>query len=209
MKSLQLFWQDESTIARLSKALKDGDVVAGTSDTVLGLLADTTQEGFLALNAIKGRHDKPYLVLIASVDKVNHFAQFPLSPDVQKLMAACWPGPLTLVLPAKKELAPWLAPSGTIALRVPQHAGLLELLPHFEGLYSTSANLAGKPVPKTLNELDALIRENVAYVVDDKEGKNTVVPSTIIDCTRPQLKIIREGTYSIADLKKIIKHKIE
>lgn len=210
MKSFKQVWQNPATQELITRALKKGDVVAGTSDTVIGLLADTTEQGFLSLNALKGREAKPYVILIASPDNVAYFAQTPLSPQVQKLMSSCWPGPLTLVLPAKKGLPSWLAsPSGSIALRVPNHAGLLKLLPHFEGLYSTSANLSGKPVPSTLDELDPGVEANVAYVVDDDAGKNGVVPSTIIDCTQDRLKVIREGAYSIAGLQAIIGYVLE
>lgn len=204
-------WQNPATVELLCRELKNGQVVAGTSDTVLGLLADTTEEGFLALNALKGREAKPYVILIASPEKIGYFAQEPLSPEIKKLMAACWPGPLTLVLPAKKGMEPWLAsPSGGIALRVPNHAGLLNLLPHFEGLYSTSANLSGKPVPATLNELDPVIRKNVSFFVDDEKGRSTttITPSTIIDCTGDRLKVIREGAYSISEIEKIVGYKL-
>ncbi|MFI5332663.1 MAG: L-threonylcarbamoyladenylate synthase [Candidatus Babeliales bacterium] len=208
MKSFQLWWQDPATVSRMVKALQQGQVVVGTSDTVVGLLADATQEGFQALNQIKGRVDKPYVVLIASSDKLTHFVQTPLTSQVQKLIASCWPGPLTLVLPTKTGIGQFLAPSGSIALRVPKHEGLLALLPHFEGVYSTSANLSGHPVPATLDELDPGIREKVAYVVGDKNEVSTVVPSTIIDCTGEQLKVIREGAYSIAELEKMVSHTI-
>jgi tRNA threonylcarbamoyl adenosine modification protein (Sua5/YciO/YrdC/YwlC family) len=209
MKSFKQSWHDPASIELLARALKNGDVVAGTSDTVLGLLADTTEQGFLALNALKGREAKPYVILIASPDKVTSFVQEPLSPEVQKLMSSCWPGPLTLVLPAKAGIFPWLASAGkTIALRVPNYAGLLKLLPYFEGLYSTSANLSGKPVPLTLDALDPAIRENVAFLVDDEESTSTVTPSTIIDCTGDRLKVIREGAYSIAVLSRLIGYQI-
>lgn len=213
MKSFQLWWDDPLTISRLETALKKGEVIAGTSDTVLGFLADTTNQGFLALNAIKGRQDKPYLILIASSDKLTSFIQGPLSPEVKKLISACWPGPLTLVLPATllrlSGQSARQAPAGkTVALRVPNHPGLLKLLPHFEGLYSTSANLSGNPVPATLDGLDASIREKVAYLVGDTKAPEALLPSTIIDCTGDKLKVLREGAYAIAELEKIIGYKI-
>lgn len=209
MKSLPLVWQSHAARKAIAQALEQGALVVGTSDTVLGLLANTTESGFVALNSLKGRQDKPYVILIASVGKVDHFVQAPLPESVHKLMAACWPGPLTLILPAKSSLGSFLAPHGTIALRVPNHAGLLDLLPHFEGLYSTSANLSGQPVPYSVSELDPAITRAAAYLVVDDYEHGAIVPSTIIDCTGDQLRVVRRGAYAIDDLEKIVGCRIE
>jgi L-threonylcarbamoyladenylate synthase len=193
MKINRVKWQEHGIIERLIPVIKQGYVVVGTTDTVLGFLADTTHTGFEALNAIKKRTDKPYLLLIACKDVVQEFAEI-INPTAQLLMDACWPGPLTIILRAKKELPAYLKGSdGTIALRVPAHAGLQRLLPHFKALFSTSANISGRPVPRTIDDIDPYILERCAYLIEDESEQKSEMPSTIIYCTLEKPVIIREG----------------
>ena len=68
-----LFWEEKHAIERIERALWEGKVVAGTSDTVLGLLATPTQTGFEKLNSIKERTGRPYLILIGDKKKGGIF----------------------------------------------------------------------------------------------------------------------------------------
>ncbi len=199
-----LSWHDATMVPALEDALRQGAVVAGTSDTILGLLADLTLSGFQELNRIKGRYEKPYLILIANQQKLAHFVPLPLDPQVKRLTENCWPGPLTIIFKAKDSVPSFMkSAQGTIALRMPQHAGLQGLLAHFDGLFSTSANKAGEDVAKSIGQLDQSIAQAVAYLVSDN-GAPLDQPSTIIDATGKKLKVIREGAYSVAALEKVI-----
>lgn len=197
-------WSDPNSIPILVDCLRDGGVVVGSSDTVVGLLADTTINGYAALNRIKGRSQKPYVVLISDKSKIAHFVSLPLPPAVQKLIDHCWPGPLTLVLPAKDSLPAWVqSATGTIALRVPNHGPLLQVLAQFRGLFSTSANKAGMPVAETMAAIDPDILNAAACTVSDGGAQVSTTPSTIIDCTGPQVRLIRPGAYSVAHLEQL------
>lgn len=200
---------DTATITTLEAALLQGGVIAGSSDTILGLLADLTLAGFQELNRIKGRYEKPYLILIADQQKLSHFVQLPLDPQVKRLITECWPGPLTIIFKAKESVPSFMkSAQGTIALRMPRHTGLNMLLAHFDGLFSTSANKAGDPVAQDLEYLDQSIAQAAAYLVrDDAKPENQ--PSTIIDATGKKLKVIREGAYSVEELQKLIGARIE
>jgi L-threonylcarbamoyladenylate synthase len=205
----KIYWENTKDLDLIAKHLCYGRVVAGTSDTVLGLLALATQDGFEALNGIKGRSERPYLILIDSKEKLSHFAAMPLAEPVNQLIEHCWPGPLTLVLKAREDLPACLkASDGTVALRIPGHAGLRSLLHQFPGLFSTSANRTTMPVPGSLDEMDPYILERVACLVMDKNSKNGLdhsdKPSTIVDCSGSKFRIIREGAYSVHDIKKIV-----
>src|SRR5579872_6966301 len=157
-----LFWHDPATIERLETALRAGGVVAGTSDTILGLLADLTLPGFQSLNTLKGRFEKPYLILIADQQKLAHFVMLPLEPQVKRLADQCWPGPLTIILKAKESLPNFMkAADGTIAVRMPNHEGLQKLLANFDGLFSTSANKTGEPVAGKMEDIDPAILQVV------------------------------------------------
>ena len=216
MNQKKLYWHDRQACTVVIEALKQGNVVAGTTDTVLGLLADTTREGFGRLDQIKGRVHKPYLILIGAPNNVRHFVSFPLADSVQRIIDACWPGPLTIIFKAKPGLPPHLvALDGTIALRMPDHAGLLAILEYFNGLYSTSANFAGEPVAATVDQLDPRILASVAHLIVDDEQSDSIkksssmdlpasLPSTIIDCTGDEVVIVREGAFTRAMLSNIL-----
>lgn len=134
----QLLWKDLSTIDSLETILKRGGVVLAEGDTVLGLLADVSKEGFAQLNSIKIRTEKPYLVLVSDQKKALNLIDGAVFNEfqIEKLMNNCWPGPVTLIFKAKSGIAHFMkASNGTIALRVPAHEGLLSLLERFEALF--------------------------------------------------------------------------
>ncbi len=194
-------WQDISAQQKIKKALKSGAVIAGGSDTVIGLLASFTQEGQDALNRAKQRCDMPYLILAHSSDQIASLTDAINHEPIKSLAAEFWPGPLTLILPAKKEAPAYAqSASGGIAIRIPAHDGLLKLLAQTGPLFSTSANRSGYPVPTTLAELDPEIKLQLALLVKDDDQKEKM-PSTILDCTGGGIKIMREGAISKQRLK--------
>ncbi len=203
----RLYWHNESTIRALERSLQGGNVILGDSDTVLGLLASCTQQGFDKLNELKRRTDKPYLILIGSIDKVDHFADRVHAAPLEKLMQACWPGPLTLIVPARADCPAYLkSDDNTVALRVPHHEGLLRLLTKVNGLFSTSANISGQPIPNDIDHVDPSLLHSVDAIVLNKNGtKKTVIPSTIIDATGDTLRVVREGAFSQDDISTILK----
>jgi len=81
--------------------------------------------------------------------------------------------------------------------------GLQQLLAYLPGLFSTSANISGKPIPQTINEVDERIVSQVAYaVIDKKEKAHKSIPSTIIDCSGERIVVVREGAYPTDELRK-------
>jgi len=194
-----VYWSDKNTVTYLVKMLQSEKVVIGDSDTVLGLFSLVSQAGFIQLNEIKKRADKPYLILIASKKQLNHFIDAKnLLLSVKKLINHCWPGPVTLIFKAKKSVPNFMkSKKGTVALRVPDHVGLQQLLSHFTGLFSTSANMSGEPIPQTIDEVNKQIIKQVACVVLNKKEKSIKqIPSTIIDCSGKKIIVVREGAYS-------------
>ncbi len=203
MKSNTLTWTDDQTLETLRQTLAGGAVIAGSSDTVPGLLAPASKAGYDQLNAIKGRSEKPYLILIDAPDKLGNFVQMPVRPALQKLIDGAWPGPLTFILPARDGAPAWLAPAGKIAVRVPDHTPLRLLLEHFSGLFSTSANLAGAPVPRCVADIAVSIKQAVAALVDDQPVREPGAASTILDCTQDSVVVVREGAYPLGELERL------
>lgn len=214
--SLQtISWASSKDRACLARSLAEGQISVGSSDTVLGFLAPLTLAGFQKLDSIKKRADKPYLILIGDQSKISSFTDQPISPHLEQLMDLCWPGPVTLIFKAKEDLPEFIkSAQSTVALRVPDHKGLLALLKELPGLFSTSANLHGKPVPESIGQIDPEILKAVKYVmIDDHatapnisadlQGKSyrRMLPSTILDCTGKEIRIVREGACPIDKLE--------
>jgi L-threonylcarbamoyladenylate synthase len=197
------YWHEPGVFQVIDEILQKGGIIAGSSDTVTGLLAPLTQEGKKALDRIKHRDNKPYIVLVSDIAKAQQFSKTIADERLQLLLKACWPGPLTVIVPAHKQLPLDLTSEGTIALRVPDHIGLQKVLQNHDGLFSTSANLTGKQVPTDVTTIDPAILNEVAMVIDE-QNKKPSKPSTIIDCTGAAIKLIREGAYAKQFLQQYI-----
>jgi len=204
MKSNSLSWTSLNTLKKVSTAFKNNKLIVGTTDTVLGLFAPLTQEGFLALNTVKRRSGKPYLVLISSSACIKKYVTHKESVHIENIIKSLWPGPLTIIFKAKPGTPDYLvSEKGTIALRVPKHPEIQQLLQKTGPLFSTSANRAGQPIPERMEDVSPLIMKSAAYSVCG-QGKNETTPSTIIDCSQGNVKIIREGAIATQRIHKFL-----
>ena len=203
-----LFWDDLQAIKKVEKELQEGKVVLAAGDTVFGLLADISPKGYAQLDLIKNRSKKPYLLLVSDKEKAlaliekntNCFFQ------IEKIMNICWPGPATLIFKAKATVPIGVkSEDGNVAIRVPAHAGLLQLLHNFDALYSTSANTSGNSVPAHLEDIEKSILQSVASIILNKNESESVLPSTIIDCSGERIKIVRKGAFPIEKLAEFLK----
>ncbi len=202
-----LYWHDPSVTDIVKAALEKNSVSITSTDTILGLLAPLTQQAFDALNALKGARDKkPYLVIIGSLENLDKFVdRSAVAPRAQAMLEQCWPGPLTVIFKAKKDLPSFMVSAdGTIAIRCPQHKGLLNILKYFDGLFSTSANRSGRPTPRSIGDLDQQLASQIELgIVDQEQQVVHAPPSTIIDVTDPKRAVVvREGAYPVEMLKK-------
>lgn len=204
MTSKTLSWEDNLSIRKVISLLKRGEVVIGPSDTVLGFYALPTEQGFLSLNKIKKRLEKPYILLIPVSFVLSEYVDSGYLLQTEKIMARFWPGPLTIIFKAKSDVPAYMTSSeGAIAVRVPNDVKVLSLLVQAGPLFSTSANLAGEPVPSTLDQVSPIIKEQVAALLEG-ESKVNALPSTIIDVTGDKPVIIREGAYSKEELQEYL-----
>ena len=203
MATEKIFWNNPHTIDLIERELLANKVILSSTDTIPGLMANLSIEAFKRLNEIKGRTVKPYLILIHDKKMLDLFSDsLQAEKSIGRLMDFCWPGPVTLILPAKKSLPPWIAsPDKTVALRVPHHDGLLALLDRFPGLFSTSANKTEQPTPHLVSAVDQQIVQAVDHMVVDYTKTSHYVASTILDCTKTPLKINREGACSREQLE--------
>ena len=208
MKSNTLSWSDTVSLQKIVECLQDNKVILAPSDTVWGLCGAPTQEVFKSLNRLKVRNDKPYLLLARSIEDIERYAQVPEDQAFLEMIGALWPGPLTIIFKAK-ETAPdfMVSEEGAIAFRIPKHEGLQALLSEVPVLFSTSANISGCPVPVTYAQVDSGVKEGVALSVvpEGKEEVQSTIPSTIIDLSGGDMKIVREGAIPVESMKAFFK----
>ncbi|MDB5045441.1 MAG: translation factor Sua5 [Deinococcus sp.] len=137
------------------QALRAGQIVGYPSETVWGLAAHLARPGAVeALTLLKGREaGKPIQLSCLNLEAVRRVAHW--SPALDAL-ATFWPGPLTVVAPARPDCPADLAPGGWVGVRVPDHPVIQGMLAGCGGLLATtSLNPSGQPAARTFAEAQA------------------------------------------------------
>ena len=184
--------------------LQAGEVVAIPTETVYGLAADATNDAALRqIYAIKLRPaDNPLIVHIADISQVANWAN-EFSPLAQRLAQALWPGPFTLVLPAKSNVSLIVrANEPTVALRVPSHPLTLALLKQSGlSLAAPSANKYTQLSPTTAAHVTMGLGEGVAVL--DGGACQVGIESTIVSVEGDDWQLLRFGMITEAEIEKI------
>jgi L-threonylcarbamoyladenylate synthase len=184
----------DAAVERGTEVLRDGRLVVMPTDTVYGVAADAFDPGATAriFDAKDRGRAHPLPVMVRSQKQLP--ALTPLVSDaLDRLVAAYWPGPLTIVVPAQSQLRWDLGRNdGTVAVRMPLDDVALALIRTVGPLAVTSANRSGRPPGPTAADALAQLGDAVDLYLDDgpREGG---VPSTIVDVTRREPHILREG----------------
>ncbi len=171
------------------------------TDTVYGVAVRLSTPGATRiLSALKARSPEQSLaVLVSSLEQAQTLIE-PPSLAAQRLMAAFWPGPLTLVLRRRPELA-HLELGGvdsTIGVRWPAHRLVTELASRLGPIVATSANRHGQRTPATAAEAADALAGPVGAVIAG--GLLDGLPSTVVDCSTADHRILREGAVTIAEI---------
>ncbi|MBI3297055.1 MAG: threonylcarbamoyl-AMP synthase [Elusimicrobia bacterium] len=185
----------------IAAAVKRGKLVVFPTDTVYGIGTSALIPGACErIFAAKGRDPaKPLPILVHSTEEARRWVVF--TPAAERLAAAFWPGPLTMVLePTKAGEKLTTIGATTLAIRVPNHDVLLALL-QASGVpwAATSANLSGRPAAKDGAAAAAALGEKAEWVVDAGPADGT--ESTVVDARALPLSILREGALSKARLE--------
>lgn len=184
-------------------ALLAGRAVVVPTDTVYGVAVSASVPGATRqLFVLKDRPShQPLAVLVHDVDQAGALGAG-FSSVVSRLIAAFWPGPLTLVVARRPELVGGLQLGGdgsTVGLRCPDHALVREITRRVGPIVTTSANRHGEATPSTAAEAEAALSGPVAVAIDG--GVLRGVPSTVLDCTGDGWHVLREGAVSVARLR--------
>jgi L-threonylcarbamoyladenylate synthase len=177
-------------------ALRAGRLVVLPTDTVYGLCAEPTEAGAAAVAGLKRRaQTQPIALLAGSVDALLEAVPELPEPALRALL----PGAYTLILPNPAGRFAWLAGDNphAIGVRVPQlPATTAAVLDATGPVLATSANLHGGPDPRRLEDVPQEIREASAALVDGGELPGT--PSTVLDLTGAEPRVLREGAVPAA-----------
>ncbi|MTD38139.1 threonylcarbamoyl-AMP synthase [Erwinia sp. CPCC 100877] len=198
---------DEIKLA--ARLLLQGELIAFPTETVYGLGANALDEAAVKkVYAVKGRpSDNPLIVHVSSFEMVKKYvADF--HPATPKLVAAFWPGPLTLIFKVKPGTFSQTVTGGleTVAFRMPNNAATLELINQAGvPLVGPSANTSGKPSPTTAQHVFHDLHGKIAGIVDD--GPTQIgVESTVLDLTADDgiPVILRPGAVTQSALQVIV-----
>lgn len=203
-------------IAQSIAALDRGEIIVVPTDTVYGVAVSPKMPGAIdRLVGLKGRdRGAPPPFLVGSEDQVGLLvAPGALTDQVMALIRGFWPGGLTIVVPVNPSLDWDIGDtSGTIAVRMPDEAVLLDLLRHYGPLAVTSANLTGEPPCESAYTALNVFGDRVGVYLDagtrgTEQGEQ--VPSTIIDATDlvrggQTVTVIRHGAVSVTQLEEAL-----
>ncbi len=184
-----------SSVDEVVDAIDAGRLVVIPTDTVYGLACrPDLEESVRALSSLKGRSAEQPIALVAS----SLAALVQLVPELAG--RAVPRGPFTLVLPNPARRLPWLADAHleTIGVRIPDvHGEAADLFGRVGAVAATSANLHGGADPRRLADVPSELLDAAAAVLDAGElpGK----PSTVVDLTGPEPRVLREGAIPAAE----------
>lgn len=185
---------DEASVRRAAEALLRGEAVALPTDTIYGLCARAEDPAAIkALYAAKSRGEEkgaPILIgdpahLAILVDRIPRKAQ--------TLINELWPGPLTLILPARTGLSPLLSEEGGIAVRFPAQALCRAIAQSAGPFAATSANRPGEPPLLDAPAIADAFGDKVALILDGGPI-GEVAPSTVVDARGDSPRLLRDGS---------------
>jgi L-threonylcarbamoyladenylate synthase len=200
-----------STISKAATLLRDGGLVAFPTETVYGLGADATNDTAVArIFAAKQRPQfNPLISHVADMEAAFRLGVF--SKDSEKLAAAIWPGPLTIVVERRKDCPISLLCSAglsSVALRVPSHPLALELLRAVDRpIAAPSANRSGRISPTTAEHVRSSLGDAVDMILDG--GPSAVgVESTVVRFMDDGPYLLRSGGIARETLENILDRKV-
>ncbi|MGD0290948.1 MAG: L-threonylcarbamoyladenylate synthase [Candidatus Binataceae bacterium] len=193
---------DES-IAEAIAALRAGEVIVYPTETFYGLGADAFAPAALErIFAIKGRDAAKAIALIAHDSAAAFAVAREVPQSARKLARAFWPGPLTLVMPARDGLpAALIGPDGGVGVRVSSHPVARALAQGLgRAITATSANRSGAAPARTIAEARSSLQAAVKIFV---EGGTLTggAPSTIVQCDSTGWRLLRAGAIRIDEVE--------
>nr|WP_295658583.1 L-threonylcarbamoyladenylate synthase [uncultured Nocardioides sp.] len=195
----------EKAIEAASLAIRRGRLVVMPTDTVYGIGADAFEAAAVQrLLDAKGRgRDMPPPVLVSASTTLDALA-VNVPGWARALVAEFWPGPLTVVCHQQTSLQWDLGETrGTVAIRMPDDDIALAVLERTGPLAVSSANITGRPAALDADEAETMLGDSVAVIIDGGRTPGSD-PSTIVDATGDQGRILRQGALTLEELNDVL-----
>ncbi|MEZ5405863.1 MAG: L-threonylcarbamoyladenylate synthase [Verrucomicrobiia bacterium] len=199
-----------ATFQRAVKLLKQGKLVVIPTETVYGLAADAfNPQALKKIFALKKRpYFDPLILHISDESQLKLMVQ-KIPPSAKKLIKAFWPGPLTLVLPAKENV-PTIARANlpTVAVRMPQHPVAKHLLKQFgKPLAAPSANRFGRISPTSSQAVKKEFGIHTPLILEGGECL-LGLESTIVHFLKNKPEILRLGSITMEQIENVLKQPV-
>lgn len=196
----------ELILEKAVEALEKGRIIAYPTETFYGLgVKFDIEDSLRRLYMIKKRAKEKAIPLIISDKVLLSLITESIDPRASILIERFWPGPLVLILPARKGISTYItAGTGKVAVRIPGESFALYLSKKAKfPITATSANLSGMPPARDAEGVINYFGEKIDLLID---GGCTpgIQPSTIIDITKKGFKIVREGLIDIESIKEAL-----
>ncbi len=186
---------EKDIVTQAVSYLKDGHVVAYPTETFYGLGVDVTNEKAIKrLYELKRRdYGLPIAILVADMPMLEEYIDN-VSEPVRNLIRSFWPGPLTILFPAGKNISKTLTTNtGKIGIRISSHSVATALVREFgRPITTTSANLSGYPPSLDTKHVKKYFKERIDCIVDGGECEPSR-GSTVVDVADETMAIIRDG----------------
>jgi L-threonylcarbamoyladenylate synthase len=186
---------EPQAIEQTAAALESGDLVVVPTDTVYGISAALDHPAAVArIFGVKRRpQDRAIPLLVDSLAEVDQVAG-EIPAIARALMERFWPGGLTLILPRRPDVPDVITAGGpTVAVRLPNHPATRALIRRLgRALPTTSANVHGRPSPRTAHEAERELGDGVAVILDAGPAPGGI-DSTIVDPLANPPRILRVG----------------
>jgi L-threonylcarbamoyladenylate synthase len=193
------------TRVQAAKIIAAGGVIAFRTDTFYGLGVDPLNSSAVRrVRELKGREEaKPILILISDMSEWERFIGEP-SGIFGMIAIGHWPAPLTLIGPARAELpAELTAGTHSIGVRLPDDDNVRALVRACGGaLTATSANISRQPPARTAEDVQAYFSAGIDLIIDSGEV-TTTLPSTVLDLSGGEPRLLREGAVAREDLEDV------
>jgi L-threonylcarbamoyladenylate synthase len=200
MKTHILPANSQDSLGIILQALQAGGLVAFPTDTVYGIGAmafndDAVKSIYLA----KGRtNEKAIPILLGEAEEIEKVASA-VPAMARRLAERFWPGPLTLVIPKNATLPESVSSTDTVGVRIPDNPTTHALLRLAGPMAVTSANISGGLSPSTAQEVYDQLGGRIELILDG--GKTSGgIPSTVVDCTKSEPIILRDGPVSLKEI---------
>lgn len=198
------------TVMAAVRFLEQEELVAFPTETVYGVgaLAQSTNAVKKIFAAKERPATNPLQVHISRLNQLRNIISC-LPAEAEKLMDRFWPGPLSIILPAARQIsAEVCGRTGTVALRMPSHPVALALIDEAGPLAATSANLSGRPSPLSADDVKADLDGRIRAVLNaGRTGSG--LESTVLNLCQGSYQVLRRGGIAVEEIEEILGKRVE